>query len=146
MPQDNQFGTTRKYSKVLLLSVVTLGVYYLFYQLWLFTDLARHHEDAFQDEPEAYPTINNPTTLFIFLFFLPFYSYYVKYNILHEHIATTKISSSINCVVGYQAVLFFLFLGPITLGIVPLIMEIKWQKTFNEHIQAHITATSNKTK
>ncbi|HUT81895.1 MAG TPA: hypothetical protein VMZ29_11885 [Candidatus Bathyarchaeia archaeon] len=144
MPQHYIYGTTRKYWRVFLLSILTLGIYYLFYQWWIFRDLEDHYRKACGIEPEAYPTINNPTTMFVFLFLLPFYSYYVKYHLLHEHISTTNIKKTKNCIVGYKAVIIFIILGLTTLCIVPIIIEFKWQRTFNEHILAHEEADQNK--
>ncbi|MBN1330229.1 MAG: hypothetical protein JXA54_12215 [Candidatus Heimdallarchaeota archaeon] len=137
MAQQYKYGTTRKYWRVFLLSLLTLGIYYLFYQWWIFRDLDEHFRKAYEIEPEAYPTINNPTTMFAFLFLLPFYSYYVKYFLLHEHISTTNINKTKNCIAGYLAVIIFIILNLTTLFIVPIIVEYKWQQTFNEHILEH---------
>ena len=137
MPQQHKYGTTRKYSRVLLFSFLTFGIYYLFYYLWLFRDLDDHYNKVLEFELEAYPTRNNPTTMFIFLFFLPIYPVYVKYHLLHEHIATSKTDSKTNIPEGFKAMLVFFFLTFLTLGIVPLILESRWQRVFNAHILAH---------
>lgn len=137
MTQKPIYGTRRKYRRVIFFSLVTFGIYYLVYQWWLFRDLDEHFRKAFKTEPEAYPTKNNPTTMFVFTILLPIYSVYIKYQLLHEHIATSNIPSEINCKTGYRALLFYLLFGISTLGIVPLLMEIEWQNAFNEHITAH---------
>ena len=137
MPQQYKYGTTRRYRRVLIFSLLTFGIYYLFYYLWLFRDLEDHYQNVLDFELEAYPTRNNPTTMFVFLFFLPIYSVYVKYHLLHEHIATSKTQSKANCLEGYKAMLVFIFLIFLTLGIVPLILEYRWQNVYNAHILAH---------
>ncbi|NHJ38606.1 MAG: DUF4234 domain-containing protein [Asgard group archaeon] len=137
MTQESIYGTKRKYRRVILISLITFGIYYLIYQWWLFRDLDEHFRNAFKAEPESYPTKNNPTTMFIFTILLPIYSIYTKYQLLHEHIATSNIESGSNCKSGYRALLFYLLFGISTLGIVPLLMEIEWQKAFNEHVDAH---------
>ncbi|MHA1639104.1 MAG: hypothetical protein ACTSXO_04675 [Candidatus Heimdallarchaeota archaeon] len=137
MVQKTDFGTARNFFRALLLSFLTFGFYNLFYQFWLYRDLDEHYQLAFKFEPRSYPTLNNPTTLFIFLIIFPLYSYYTKYHLLHEHIATSPIQSSTNCAEGYKALLFFLFFTIPTLGIVPIILEARWQKAFNEHLLAH---------
>jgi hypothetical protein len=137
MPQQRKFGTTRKYGEVLLFSLVTFGIYYLFYSFWLFRDLDDHYNKMLEVELEAYPTRNSPTTMVIFFFLLPIYPVYVKYHLLHEHIATSDTRSKANCPEGYKAMLVFIFLTFLTLGIVPIIIESRWQKAFNAHIIAH---------
>jgi len=146
MPQQHKYGTTRSYGRVLLFSVITFGIYYLFYYLWLFRDLDDHYRKVLDFELEAYPTRNNPTTMFVFLFLLPIYSVYVKYHLLHEHIATSKIKSKANCTEGYKAMLVFIFLTFLTIGIVPLILESRWQKAYNSHILAHERRARSKKK
>ena len=47
MPKEHKFGTTRKYRRVLFLSIVTFGIYYIIYQYWLLQDFEEHHEKAF---------------------------------------------------------------------------------------------------
>ncbi|NHJ33232.1 MAG: DUF4234 domain-containing protein [Asgard group archaeon] len=143
MPQQQKYGTTRRYRRVLIISILTFGIYYFFYYLWLFRDLNDHYEKVLDFEKEAYPTRNNPTTMFIFLFLLPIYSLYVKYHLLHEHIATSKILGKGNCPEGYKAVLLFIFLTFLTLGIVPIILEFRWQNAFNSHILAHEGGTKS---
>ncbi|MBK5113316.1 MAG: DUF4234 domain-containing protein [Candidatus Heimdallarchaeota archaeon] len=137
MPQQYKFGTTRRYRRVLIFSLLTFGIYYLFYTYWLFKDLDDHYNKVLDFELEAYPTKNSPTTMIIFLFLLPVYPVYVKYHLLHEHIATSKTRSKANCPEGYKAMLVFIFLTFLTIGIVPLIIESRWQKAFNSHIIAH---------
>lgn len=137
MPQQYNFGTTRNYGRVLLFSLLTFGIYYLFYYFWLFRDLDDHYKKVLEIEGEAYPTRNNPTTMVIFLFLLPVYPVYVKYHLLHEHLATSKIRSKGNCPEGYKAMLVFIFLTFLTLGIVPVIIESRWQKAYNSHIITH---------
>jgi len=137
MPQTRKYGTTRNFFRAVLFSFLTFGFYNLLYQFWLYRDLDDHYQLAFKLEPQAYPTVNNPATLFIFLFIFPLYSYYTKYHLLHEHIRTSPIQSPSNCIEGYKALLFFLFFTIPTLGIVPLILELRWQRAFNAHIIAH---------
>ncbi len=137
MPKEHKFGTTRKYRRVLFLSIVTFGIYYIIYQYWLFQDFEEHHEKAFDTEPRAYPLITNPTTMLIFLFIFPFYPIYIKYTLLYDHIRTSSINSPENCSMGIKAVLTFVFLGLCTFGIAPLVTESRWQSAFNEHIIAH---------
>jgi hypothetical protein len=137
MTKEYKYGTTRKIGRIIFLSIVTLGVFYYLYQLWLFQDLMKHHQKAFKTEPEAYPTMVNPTTMFIFSILLPVYAIYTKYQLLHEHIATSNIPTERNCKSGYRALLLYLLFGVSTLWIYPIILEIQWQKAFNEHIIAH---------
>ncbi|NHJ86168.1 MAG: hypothetical protein FK734_11950 [Asgard group archaeon] len=137
MPKHLKSGTTRRYGRVLFLTAITFGIYYLFYQWWLFKDLEDHYKKVFKTESQSYPTLNNPATMFIFVIILPLYAIYVKYNLLHEHVATSKVISQPNCIEAFKAVIFFLLFGFTTLGILPLILEQKWQKAFNEHILAH---------
>jgi hypothetical protein len=141
-------GKTRKIWRIVFLSYVTLGVFYYLYQLWIFQDLMKHYEKAFKSEPNAYPTKVNPVTLFIFSILLPVYAIYTKYQLLHEHIATSNIPSQENCKSGYRALLLYLLFGLITLWIVPIVLEIKWQKAFNEHIldHEHVAEWNNKQK
>lgn len=137
MPKEHKYGITRKYSRVFLLSLITLGIYYLLYQYWLFKDLQLHFERAFSTEPRSFPTKNNPTTMLIFLILFPIYPLYLKYTLLHDHIETSSIHSEENCTIGEQAILSFSILCVCTLGILPLIYEIRWQRVFNSHIEAH---------
>jgi hypothetical protein len=137
MMQNPNYGTIRKYRRVILLSIVTFGIYYFIYQWWLFRDLNEHFRKGFNTEPEAYPTKNNPTTMIVYIILLPIYSIYTKYQLLHEHIATSNIPFGINCKSGYRALLYYLLFGISTLGIIPLLMEREWQIVFNEHIEAH---------
>ena len=131
------YGTAREYKRVLFFSFFTFGIYYIIYQWWLFKDLEEHFKRAFSMEQNSYPTRNNSTTMFVYLLLLPIYSFYVKYNILHEHIATSEIKSRYNCVAGFNVIIIFILFSFGTLFIVPLIIEYRWQKAFNEHIRAH---------
>lgn len=137
MPTEHKFGTTRKYRRVLFLAIVTFGIYYILYQYRLFQDFEEHHEKAFDTEPRAYPLTTNPITMLIFLFIFPFYPIYLKYTLLYDHIRTSSISSPENCSIGIKAVLSFVFLSFCTFGIVPIVIESRWQSAFNEHIIAH---------
>jgi hypothetical protein len=144
MPKVQKFGTTRNYSRVIILSIITLGIYYFFYQYWIFDDLNEHHQKAFSTETRSFPTMVNPTTMLIFLIVFPLYPIYIKYRLLHNHIETSKIKSPSNCTIGLNATLSFLFLGVCTLGIMPLVLEFRWQKAFNEHIEAHLKLSTKK--
>jgi len=137
LSKDYPSGKTRNIGQIVFLSIISFGVVYYIYQLWLFQDLMSHFEKAFKTEPEAYPTKINPTTMLIFAILLPVYAIYIKYQLLHEHIATSSIPTQENCKSGYRALLLYLLFGISTLWIVPLILEIKWQKAFNEHILDH---------
>ena len=137
MTNIDGYGSIRKYWRVFFLSLLTFGIYYIFYQFWLFKDLDEHFNKAFQVEPKSYPTKVNPTTMIVFLFLFPIYPIYIKYQLLHEHIATSNIRSEENCTVSYKAIVGFLLFSICTLGILPIIMENRWQKAFNEHILAH---------
>ena len=137
MSDIREFGTTRRYRKVIFLSIITLGFYNLFYQWRIFEDLQDHFDRAFHTESRSYPTQNNPTTMFIFMFFFPIYPYYLKYQMLHKHIDTSNIISPENCLEGVSALLSFVILCACTVGIYPIIIESRWQRAFNEHILAH---------
>ena len=144
MPVIREFGTTRRYRRVIFLSIITLGFYNLFYQWRIFEDLQDHFTRAFHTEPRSYPTEINPTTMFIFLFFFPFYPYYQKYQMLHQHIETSNIISPENCQEGTAAFLSFVFLCACTVGIYPIILESRWQRAFNGHILAHEMSESER--
>ncbi|MHA1124411.1 MAG: DUF4234 domain-containing protein [Candidatus Heimdallarchaeota archaeon] len=137
MPDIRKFGTIRKYRRVIFLSIITLGLYNLFYQWKIFEDLQGHFERGFHTESRSYPTQNNSITMLIFLFLFPLYPYYIKYQMLHQHIDTSNIISQENCLEGFSALLSFVFLCACTVGIYPIIMESRWQRAFNEHILAH---------
>ena len=137
MPEKHQFSVTRKYSRVLFLSIITLGLYYFIYQWWLFRGLEDHYQEAFESEKESFPTRNNPITMFVLQFLIPFYVIYVKYRILHEHISTSSIETESNCAEGYRAVILFILLGIPSFWIVPLVLEANWQKAYNRHLLAH---------
>jgi hypothetical protein len=137
LPTVREFGTTRRYRRVIFLSIITFGIYNFIYQWRVFEDLQDHYERAFHTEPRSYPTRNNPTTMLIFLFLFPIYSYYIKYQMLHQHIESSNIKSPENCLEGVSAILSFFFLCFCTFGIYPLYRESKWQNAFNEHILAH---------
>jgi len=137
MPSIREFGTTRRYRRVIFLSIITLGFYNLFYQWRVFEDLQDHFTRAFHMESRSYPTKNNPTTMFILLFFFPIYPFYIKYQMLHQHIDTSNIISPTNCLEGFPAILSFIVLCTCTLGIYPILLESRWQNAFNEHILAH---------
>ena len=140
MPVVREFGTTRRYRRVFLLSLLTFGIYYIIYQWRLFEDLQDHFDRAFHTEPRSFPTRNNPTTMLIFLILFPIYAYYIKYQTLHQHIESSNIKTQDNCLDGTSSLLSFIFLCWCTFGIYPLMMESKWQNAFNEHIIAHETS------
>lgn len=144
MPTNLKYGTTRNFTRVILLSIVTFGIYYFLYQYWLFDDLNDHHQKAFSTEPRSFPTLVNPTTMLIFLIVFPLYPIYIKYRLLHTHIETSPITTANNCTIAINAVISFLFLGVCTIGIMPLVLEYRWQRAFNEHILAHQTNAENK--
>lgn len=137
MPKEMKYGTTRRFSRVVFLSLVTLGIYYILYQFWLFKDLEDHFKLAFTTESKSYPTTNNPTTMLIFLIIFPIYPIYIKYTLLHDHIETSKIKTEDNCALGLEAIFSFTLLCLCTLCIFPLVIEYRWQKAFNNHIIAH---------
>ena len=137
MPKELTYGTTRRYSRVIILSILTLGIYYVLYQYWLFKDLQEHFEKAFEVEPRSYPTKNNPITMLVFLLLFPLYPIFLKYSILHDHIEMSQIKIDDNCTIGLNALVFFTVFCVCTFGIVPLINEYRWQKAYNEHILAH---------
>ncbi|MBD3192811.1 MAG: hypothetical protein GF308_19385 [Candidatus Heimdallarchaeota archaeon] len=136
MSEERKYGTTRTYQQIFLLSLASLGVYYLFYLYWNFKDLEEHYQKAYDHEKMASPTHNNSLTMFLFIFVFPIYSIYKKYQLLHDHIDTSAIKSKPNAPSGLIALLVFIF-GPLTLGIWPIMNEIKWQKAMNSHILEH---------
>ncbi|MEA2069940.1 MAG: hypothetical protein U9O98_01470 [Asgard group archaeon] len=137
MTNKNQYGKQRKYRRVIFFSILTFGLYYLFYQWWLFRDLQEHFLTTYEEETEAIPTRNNPTTMLIFLIFFPFYPIYLKYELLHRHILTSSVPTETNCPTALDAFLSIVLLCFCTFGIVPIIYEYRWQQAFNEHISAH---------
>ncbi len=137
MTDIQSYGSIRKYGRVVFFSLLTFGIYYIFYLFWQFRDLDEHFKRAFEVEAESYPTKINPTTMIIFLILFPIYPIYIKYQLLHEHIATSNIRGKENCTVAYEAVVVFLVFGICTLGVLPIIHEHRWQKAFNDHILAH---------
>jgi arginine exporter protein ArgO len=137
MPTVYKFGTIRSFNRVILLSLCTFGIYYLLYQWWLFEDLQEHYKEAQKVEPNAVPTRNNPTTMFIFVLLFAPYAIYTKYHLLHEHIATSRVETVRNCAPALQALIMIWFFSICTLGIYSIILEYRWQKAFNAHILAH---------
>jgi hypothetical protein len=137
MPEQLKYGTTRKYSLVFFFSVITVGIYYILYQYWIFSDLEEHFQKAHSTEPRSKPTHNNPITMVIlWILFLP-YALYMKYQLLHEHVATSSIKTEENCSDGLKALILILLLNFLTLGIITILLEARWQKVFNNHILAH---------
>lgn len=136
MAKEQEYGTTRTYKEIFLLSLLSLGIYYLIYLYWNFKDLEEHYQKAYEQEKMASPTHNNPLTMFLFIFIFPIYPVYKKYQLLNDHIDTSAIKSKPNSPPGLIALITFVF-GPVTLGIWPIVNEIKWQKAMNSHILEH---------
>ena len=136
MPEEMNYGTQRFFGRVFLLSIITFGIYYLFYWYLNFRDLEEHFQKAQKNESKASPTTNNPGTMFLLMFLFPIYPIYKKYQLLNDHIETSPKKSEPNCPTGVMALLVTFF-GFCTLGIWPIINERKWQKAMNAHILKH---------
>ncbi len=145
---------TRSYFTWLLISIFTLGIGYLFYLYYNFSDMQNLHRASYGDNTPS--TEENPL-LMVFLYFvfgfvfvfLPVVHYY-KYDKLHQHIKYTQYGSGTfmeNCpsggaVIGVTLAIWFgsLILVGLPLLIAPFIIfyfEYKWQKVLNQHIMYH---------
>ena len=136
MSQDIQ--ATRSYFLWFFLGIITGGICMVIYYLLNFLDLDEHNTR--NAHREKAPPTNAETWLMVLLCILipgigSLIAMYVKYSKLHDHLAVYQGAPNIPD--GLSILLINIFLSWLTLGIITIYYEWKWQHVFNEHNYWH---------
>ncbi|MBD3192029.1 MAG: hypothetical protein GF308_15385 [Candidatus Heimdallarchaeota archaeon] len=135
---SKKYGEIRSFWAWFFFGICTIGIGYAIYYYLNFIDLNTHFNRAgLHDRVPS--TQVSAVLMAILCILLPgigsLIAMYQKYSILHEHVKLSRGRRNIPD--GISIVLLNLFISPLTLGILAVYFEWKWQDVMNEHILWH---------
>ena len=145
MSQDVQ--GTRSYFLWIFLGIITGGICSIIYNLLNFMDLDEHN-NRYANRENAPSTDSQAWLMVLLCIIVPgigtLIALYIKYSKLHDHLAAYQGAPNIPD--GMGILLINIFLSWLTLGIITIYYEWKWQHVFNEHNRWHASKETMPTR